>query len=50
LRNAAEQGAEVVEGATVKRVLFDGDRAVGAEWVKRGYESHVNIVRFDYIN
>jgi flavin-dependent dehydrogenase len=49
LRNAAEQGAEVVEGATVKRVLFDGDRAVGAEWVKRGNESHVNIVRFDYI-
>src|SRR5258708_27348211 len=49
LRNAAEQGAGVVEGATVKRVLFDGDRAVGAEWVKRGDESHVNTVKFDYI-
>lgn len=35
LRNAAAQGVEVIEGAQVKRVLFDGPRAVGAEWLGR---------------
>ncbi|GAB7042971.1 MULTISPECIES: NAD(P)/FAD-dependent oxidoreductase [Catenuloplanes] len=34
LTNAAKQGATVIEGAEVKRVLFDGDRAVGAEWAE----------------
>lgn len=29
LRHAHELGAKVVQGATVKRVLFEGDRAVG---------------------
>ncbi len=29
LRHAHEQGAKVVQGANVRRVLFDGDRAVG---------------------
>ncbi|MEU3168903.1 NAD(P)/FAD-dependent oxidoreductase [Streptosporangium sp. NPDC006930] len=33
LNNAVKQGATVVQGAAVKKVLFDGDRAVGAEWV-----------------
>jgi FADH2 O2-dependent halogenase len=30
LRHAHEQGAKVVQGASVKEVLFSGDRAVGA--------------------
>nr|ACL80143.1 halogenase [Catenuloplanes nepalensis JCM 9536] len=34
LTHAAKQGATVIEGAEVKRVLFDGDRAVGAEWAE----------------
>jgi flavin-dependent dehydrogenase len=48
LCNAKEQGVKVIEGATVKRVLFEGDRATGAEWVRRG-DSHVNTARFRYI-
>jgi flavin-dependent dehydrogenase len=48
LCNAKEQGVKVMEGATVKRVLFEGDRATGAEWVRRG-DSRVNTARFRYI-
>jgi flavin-dependent dehydrogenase len=33
LDHAREQGVRVVEGATVKKVHFDGDRAVAAEWL-----------------
>ncbi|MFJ6696949.1 NAD(P)/FAD-dependent oxidoreductase [Streptomyces sp. NPDC091272] len=33
LKNAVKQGVDVTEGVTVKRVLFDGDRATGAEWL-----------------
>ncbi|MFC4056742.1 NAD(P)/FAD-dependent oxidoreductase [Planomonospora corallina] len=36
LKHAAEQGVEVVHGAQAKRVLFDGDRAVGVEWTHGG--------------
>lgn len=32
LDNAEEQGARVVQNATVKRVVFDGDRPVAVEW------------------
>jgi flavin-dependent dehydrogenase len=49
LKNAAEQGAEVIEGASVKRILFDGKRAASAEWVRRGQDGPVNTVRFDYV-
>lgn len=49
LCNAREQGVEVIEGATVKRVIFDGDRATSAEWVERGADSRGNIVRFEYV-
>lgn len=35
LRNAQRQGVEVVEGAQVRRVLMEGDRAVGVEWTDR---------------
>jgi flavin-dependent dehydrogenase len=49
LRNAAQQGAEVVEDAQVKRVLFEGDRAVGAEWVVKDDPADVRTVWFDYV-
>ncbi|WP_438388837.1 NAD(P)/FAD-dependent oxidoreductase [Actinopolyspora saharensis] len=32
LTNAVKQGAEIIEGAEVKEVVFDGDRAVAAKW------------------
>src|SRR5438270_8406331 len=32
LDHAASQGVDVCEGATAKAVIFEGDRAVGAEW------------------
>jgi flavin-dependent dehydrogenase len=48
LRNAGEQGAEVREGAAVKRILFDGDRAVSAEWAYTN-RSTINTVKFDYV-
>jgi flavin-dependent dehydrogenase len=49
LKNAVDQGAEVREGASVKRVLFDGDRAVSAEWTNLKDESTVNKVEFKYV-
>ncbi|AEA60205.1 NAD(P)/FAD-dependent oxidoreductase [Burkholderia gladioli] len=48
LRNASHQGAQVIEGATVKRVLFDGERAVAAEWTRAG-EDELHTVRFDHV-
>ena len=36
LEHAREQGVEVVEGTAVRRVGFDGDRAVGADWAGEG--------------
>ncbi len=42
LRHAHELGAKVLQGATVKRVLFDGDRAVGARIAAaEGWEQEV---------
>jgi flavin-dependent dehydrogenase len=32
LRNASEQGVEVVEAARARRVIFEGERATGVEW------------------
>ena len=32
LDHAAEQGANVTQGAAVKKIVFDGERAVAAEW------------------
>ena len=49
LRNAAKRGAEVVEGATVKRVAFDGDRPVSVEWTHRESPERVQRVAFDYL-
>jgi FADH2 O2-dependent halogenase len=38
LRHAHELGAKVLEGAQVKRVLFEGDRAIGVRVSVAGYE------------
>ncbi len=46
LRNAADQGATVIEEATVRRVVFDGDRPVSAEWTRHG-ETHTTS--FDFL-
>jgi flavin-dependent dehydrogenase len=48
LRNATKQGAEVIEGASVTRVIFEDDRAVAAEWTRKG-DAEVNTVSFDYV-
>jgi len=48
LRNATKQGAEVIEGATVKRIEFVDGRPASAEWSRRG-ENTVNTVAFDHI-
>lgn len=36
LDHAGESGAEVVQGAHVHRVVFEGDRATGVEWTAPG--------------
>jgi len=47
LRNASAQGAQVVEKATVRNVVFDGDRPVAVEWVHDGGD--VRTTRFRYL-
>lgn len=49
LEHAAEQGVTVVQGATVKRVIFEGDRAVGADWVVQGAPQELHSDRFDHV-
>lgn len=41
LDNAAEHGAEVRQGVQVRRVLFDGDRAVGIRAAANGRETDI---------
>ncbi|WP_280464784.1 NAD(P)/FAD-dependent oxidoreductase [Nocardia brasiliensis] len=49
LRNASEQGAEVIEQASVERVVFgDGDRPVAAEWTRAG-EDETRTTTFDFL-
>jgi len=48
LRNAAKQGVTVVEGAAVGKVIFDGDRAVAAEWSQAG-DPAPRTVRFRFV-
>lgn len=48
LRNAESQGAEVIEGATVKDVEFQGDRPVCASWVKQG-DGTIHCTEFDFL-
>jgi flavin-dependent dehydrogenase len=47
LRNAAEQGAVVVEGATVEQVQFESGRAVAARWADDSGTRHA--VEFDFL-
>jgi flavin-dependent dehydrogenase len=47
LRNAAEQGAEVVEEAKVTSVTFDGDRPSAVQWQSRDGQQHTST--FDYL-
>jgi flavin-dependent dehydrogenase len=48
LRNATKQGAAVTEGATVNKIIFEGDRAVAAEWTRAGDDT-VHTVRFRFV-
>lgn len=48
LRNASKQGAEVIEGATVRKVIFEGERAVAAELTRQG-DDVIHTVEFDYV-
>ena len=48
LDHAKENGVNVVEGAQVKRVLFEDGRSVGAEWVASG-EDTVRTARADFV-
>ncbi|WP_433260091.1 NAD(P)/FAD-dependent oxidoreductase [Actinosynnema sp. CS-041913] len=47
LDHAAEQGADVRQGATVRRVLFDGDRPYAAEWTDDDGVRHTE--EFDHL-
>ncbi|MFI0899073.1 NAD(P)/FAD-dependent oxidoreductase [Streptomyces sp. NPDC020983] len=49
LNNAAERGARVVQGATVKRVVFEGDRPVAAEWTTAEEPGRVRTSRFTHL-
>ncbi|MFE0104519.1 NAD(P)/FAD-dependent oxidoreductase [Streptomyces sp. NPDC059009] len=49
LRHAQEQGVEVIEGAHVKRVVFDGDRPVSAEWVDTKHDNAQRVTEFDFL-
>jgi len=49
LRNAEKQGAEVIQEATVKKVLFDGERAVGVEWVHNETPDEVITTPCDFV-
>ncbi|WP_327120491.1 FAD-dependent oxidoreductase [Nocardia sp. NBC_01730] len=48
LRNASEQGAEVIEQATVKNVLFDGDRPTAVEWTGP-VDDRIRTTEFDFL-
>ncbi|MGW7519988.1 tryptophan 7-halogenase [Streptomyces sp. NPDC054796] len=49
LRHAQEQGVEVVEGAHVKDVVFDGDRPVSAKWVDTRRGNAQRETGFDFL-
>ncbi|MBF6520506.1 NAD(P)/FAD-dependent oxidoreductase [Nocardia farcinica] len=48
LRNAAEQGATVIEGATVTDVVFEGDRPAAVEWKAAG-EDEIRTIPCDFL-
>jgi flavin-dependent dehydrogenase len=49
LKNAAAQGARVVENAAVKRIRFEAGRPVAAEWVNGGAPEEIRTTRFDFV-
>jgi flavin-dependent dehydrogenase len=49
LANAEKQGAEVIQGATVKKVDFDGDRPVAVEWVRNSEPDRLLTTHFDFL-
>jgi flavin-dependent dehydrogenase len=49
LRNASRQGGEVIEGASARRVIFDGERAVALEWSRGDDPDTVLTTSFDYL-
>ncbi|GAA5060518.1 NAD(P)/FAD-dependent oxidoreductase [Nocardia callitridis] len=48
LRNATEQGAEVIEQATVREIIFDGERPTSVEWTLLGDDT-VRTTEFDFL-
>ncbi|MFE9327679.1 NAD(P)/FAD-dependent oxidoreductase [Nocardia sp. NPDC052278] len=48
LRNAAEQGAQVIENANVENVIFDGDRPIAVEWTGPG-DTGTRTTEFDFL-
>jgi flavin-dependent dehydrogenase len=48
LRNAAEQGAEVIEEASVTNVIFNGNRPSGVQWQSRADQSS-HTSTFDFL-
>ncbi|MDH6131231.1 flavin-dependent dehydrogenase [Kitasatospora sp. MAA4] len=49
LNNASDQGARVVQNAAVKRIVFEGDRPVAAEWVSGDAPDQLHTTSFDYV-
>jgi flavin-dependent dehydrogenase len=49
LRNAADQGATVIEGANVRRVAFDGERPVAVDWTHQDDRDTVRSASFDFL-
>jgi flavin-dependent dehydrogenase len=49
LTNAEKQGAQVVQDATVKKVIFDEDRPVALEWVRNSEPDRLLTTHFDYL-
>lgn len=48
LKNAREQGAEVIERATVTNVIMDGDRPTAVEWTVHGDDT-IHTTEFDFL-
>ncbi|WP_330230391.1 FAD-dependent oxidoreductase [Nocardia sp. NBC_00508] len=48
LRNAAKQGAEIIEQATVTNVVFDGDRPTAVEWTGPD-DDQTRTTEFDFL-
>ncbi|SMD26351.1 NAD(P)/FAD-dependent oxidoreductase [Kibdelosporangium aridum] len=49
LRNATKQGATVTEGATVRNVIFDGDRPMAVEWTQQDERDVIRTTTFDFL-